>query len=472
VALQGRKERKVFMKKLLLIVAMLLTASQVMADVTITAVNEGTFALADGNRAATIRVDYSGTTNVRAFALDFNVDSNCNFQNIRSFKTGENNGVNNGYGIFPGRFRSFIQVLNGTDVNSTGANGRYGWADANYNPTPPWNDPGTTGTGIGFGAMIVEMGYLGATDANKPPSSGTLFRVDVNGYKFVGTAHLTIAADTMRGGVVDKDTNATTTATVTYTGVNIVFPCAPVAIPSILNDTMTDANAALAAAGFSVGTISYTCSPTYAVGRVMAQDSGSQCTSVPVNYTVSTGLCCTNIPTITTMLMVDANTAIRNAGLTGTISITYAASSTIAAGRVISQDTGCVASNATIHYVASWGCYTGPNLVQWQSVGSPSCWCASVNPRQCHGDADGQKQGKNNYWVSTQDLDVLSTAYNKTYAQITGQTKLENGVAVPLICADFDQLPQGKQNYRVSTADLTILTNNFNKNNLPAANCP
>ena len=43
VAPQGRKERKVFMKKVLLIVAMLLVVSPVMATVTITAVNEGTF---------------------------------------------------------------------------------------------------------------------------------------------------------------------------------------------------------------------------------------------------------------------------------------------------------------------------------------------------------------------------------------------------------------------------------------------
>ncbi|MHC4751747.1 MAG: hypothetical protein ACYTFW_17965 [Planctomycetota bacterium] len=35
-------------------------------------------------------------------------------------------------------------------------------------------------------------------------------------------------------------------------------------------------------------------------------------------------------------------------------------------------------------------CYTGPHYDQWLDVGTPVCWCANVNPRQCHGDANGQ----------------------------------------------------------------------------------
>ncbi|UCG69290.1 MAG: hypothetical protein JSV09_16185, partial [Thermoplasmata archaeon] len=78
-------------------------------------------------------------------------------------------------------------------------------------------------------------------------------------------------------------------------------------------------------------------------------------------------------------------------------------------------------------------------------LGKPTCWCANINPRQCHGDADGKSQGKKKYWVSTNDLDVLIAAWNKPFAQIKGQDV--NGV--PLICADFDHLPQGKKMYRV-----------------------
>jgi hypothetical protein len=112
--------------------------------------------------------------------------------------------------------------------------------------------------------------------------------------------------------------------------------------------------------------------------------------------------------------------------------------------------------------------YTGPYPEQWEAVGKPDCWCAEVNPRQCLGDADGASQGKTKYWVSTNDLDVLIGAWNKSFAQIDGQ----DVGGVPLICADFDQNPEGKKAYRVSTKDLDILIANWNQANSPAPDCP
>lgn len=112
--------------------------------------------------------------------------------------------------------------------------------------------------------------------------------------------------------------------------------------------------------------------------------------------------------------------------------------------------------------------YTVRYPAEWEAVGKPDCWVASINPRNCHGDADGASQGKTNYWVSTNDLDVLIEAWGKTFAQIDGQEK--NGT--PLICADFDNLGQGKSKYRVSTDDLDILTVNWQKANLPDPDCP
>jgi hypothetical protein len=106
--------------------------------------------------------------------------------------------------------------------------------------------------------------------------------------------------------------------------------------------------------------------------------------------------------------------------------------------------------------------YSGANPEQWVAVGKPLCWMSSVNPRQCHGDADGLAQGKQNYWVSTDDLEILIEAWNKPLESLTGNQ----------ICADFDHLPQGKQNFRVSTNDLDILVANWNQANSPAADCP
>lgn len=106
--------------------------------------------------------------------------------------------------------------------------------------------------------------------------------------------------------------------------------------------------------------------------------------------------------------------------------------------------------------------YTGPHPEQWQAVGMPDCWVSSINPRQCHGDADGTAQGKQNAWVSTNDLNILIDAWNKPLSALSSNQ----------ICADFDHLPQGKQQFRVSTNDLDILITNWNLENGPAADCP
>ncbi len=105
---------------------------------------------------------------------------------------------------------------------------------------------------------------------------------------------------------------------------------------------------------------------------------------------------------------------------------------------------------------------------EWQAVGRPDCWLASINPRQCHGDADGTSQSKQKFWVSTNDLDILIAAWNKTYDQIKDQ-KIGD---VPLICADFDHQAQGATKFRVSTNDLDILIANWQLSDRPAPDCP
>ncbi len=106
--------------------------------------------------------------------------------------------------------------------------------------------------------------------------------------------------------------------------------------------------------------------------------------------------------------------------------------------------------------------FSGLNSSQWELVGKPRCWVSSVNPRQCHGDADGLSQSANKYWVSTNDLDILIAAWNKPLNQLTGNQ----------ICADFDHLPQGQQQYRVSSNDLDILIANWQIADGPAPDCP
>jgi hypothetical protein len=114
-----------------------------------------------------------------------------------------------------------------------------------------------------------------------------------------------------------------------------------------------------------------------------------------------------------------------------------------------------------------WPIYEPP-LTHWEAVGRPDCWLAAINPRQCHGDADGKSEGKAKYWVSTGDLDVLIAAWNKSFAHIDGQAVGD----VPLICADFDHLPEGKKKFRVSINDLDILVANWQIADGPSPDCP
>jgi hypothetical protein len=106
-----------------------------------------------------------------------------------------------------------------------------------------------------------------------------------------------------------------------------------------------------------------------------------------------------------------------------------------------------------------------PDYNEWVELGEPICWRYR---RQCHGDADCKSQGKQKYWVSTNDLDILIAAWNKPFAEIDGKT-VDN---VPLICADFDHKAQGIEDYRVSSDDLDILIANWNTADKPDPNCP
>jgi hypothetical protein len=123
-------------------------------------------------------------------------------------------------------------------------------------------------------------------------------------------------------------------------------------------------------------------------------------------------------------------------------------------------------------------CYTGPEPTEWGAVGEPDCWCASVNPRQCHGDADGTGEGKlGDVWVATYDLAVFLEAWNKTEAQLglpsDPCTINVGGQDVKLICADFTHTGEGKLgDIRVATLDLGIFLANWNIAGKPDPNCP
>ena len=217
------------MRRILLIVAMLLVAVPAMAGVTIKArqLPVGFAGPPIEQQCCGVEVNFTSDSNgqVRAFALDINVDSNFIIRAIRDYNVGESSTVaprKRGYGIFPGSFRD---ILNPADPC---------WGDGNvadpYNPVAPVNDVDVNHLGLGTKAITVELGSLYSGDANKPDKNGMLFRIEVIPVKFGAIkGNLSIAVNTARGGVVDangdsfvKDVN------LTFTGCEVNYPdCYP-----------------------------------------------------------------------------------------------------------------------------------------------------------------------------------------------------------------------------------------------------
>jgi hypothetical protein len=113
---------------------------------------------------------------------------------------------------------------------------------------------------------------------------------------------------------------------------------------------------------------------------------------------------------------------------------------------------------------------------QWRAVGKPKCWLKFNTPRQCHGDADNAKQTIFNYWVASNDQQVVNAAWQLNYNNLldgNGNMKTVNvgGKDVPLICADFDHTTQTIFKYRVASNDQGIVNSNWQQKNLPAADC-
>jgi hypothetical protein len=409
------------MKKLILILAIALIASPVLAlDVALT--REGTTNVID--------LTYSGADGnnlPRAFALDLTFSTGAQFTGVvsGSYMTGESNQPHHkGYGIYPARI----------SIDSTGVVQNWGTPLADSNVSSP-ADPGAGGA-LPSGHMVLEFASLyydnpAAIDTNAPPTSGTLCKFTVN----AGAASnpvITMSDElTYRGGIVlEQGQQDLTAADKAFTYITQV----QVAPGKATNPT--PANAAT----------------QVSVTQVLSWTADTGATSHGVYFgTVSPGT------------FVGAQAGTSYAPPTMALNKTYywrideinGAGTTT--GDVWSFTTECFPNPGSAKYI------------EWTNVGKPSCWCALVQPRQCHGDADNKNETKNSYWVSSNDLTVLTTAWSKPYTSIKGLTGGTS--ATPLICADFTHSSETKNSYRVSSLDLTTLTTNWSKAGKPDPNC-
>ena len=133
-------------------------------------------------------------------------------------------------------------------------------------------------------------------------------------------------------------------------------------------------------------------------------------------------------------------------------------------GNVVMEDASEPAVLDLTEACATWDeCFpsTDPGYDDWVAHGKPLCWCYA---RQCHGDADGDRQGNDFFgwtYVSTDDLNVVIAAWqileppHAEAPNLNGIADVDGGM-----CADFDHDRQGNDFFgwmRVSTDDLAVL---------------
>ena len=188
------------MKKMFLVLALLIFATQAVAGT----VNLILIQDMNDQDARIAELYYSADANVSGFGLNITVaTADANIIDINNYFVGECDGSNKGFGIFPESFSTYIDA------------GNPDWQDSNYTPVAPNTAPGASGTGLGMGTIVVEMGAL-YEDGNQPATSGLLCKIQVD-----GDCNVTVTGDATRGNVVLEDANEASLVTTAATDIRI-----------------------------------------------------------------------------------------------------------------------------------------------------------------------------------------------------------------------------------------------------------
>lgn len=153
---------------------------------------------------------------VRAFALDVAVDRGT-IRGVSDYHRGESTAGARGYGVFPASFRDRLTVTGGTNVN---------WEAERYSPVAAAADaPSGTLPGLNSSGVTLEFGALWdpSVPAAVPGTSGTLCAIHLS-----KTASVSLAANSLRGGIVPASADAT---------IRAVFVGARVEASPVITDT-------------------------------------------------------------------------------------------------------------------------------------------------------------------------------------------------------------------------------------------
>jgi hypothetical protein len=176
----------------------------------------------DTNGLANINYQCTAAEVVRSFALDVTVDQG-QILGVTNYFRGPSTAAARGYGIFPAAFRDTIIVMSGTNAD---------WTSASYSPLAVVSDdPAGTLPGLNSSGVTLEFGALWEPNvaAAAPPASGTLCTLRLS-----QTAHVSVAANSSRGGILAAPSDVTITPQFTAA---LVGPA--IASATLLNGVIT-----------------------------------------------------------------------------------------------------------------------------------------------------------------------------------------------------------------------------------------
>jgi hypothetical protein len=315
------------MKKLILVLAIALIASPVMA------LNVYLEKQAGVNVVDVKYSDADAANLPRAFALTLNITGGTFDSFVAgSYKVGESTSSSKGFGIYP----ATIVIDSAGVVTNDGT------------PLAAAGDPGTAGTGFGTSSIILEFGslYDASVSGNAPLTSGTL--CSINYTKGTATDITMEDEDTYRGGLVLEDgTLGEVTASLTLGGTP----------PSPATNGTPVANVTTA---------------TGALTTDLGWTAGAGATSYDVYFgTIDPPPFASNVAGTS----FDTGTMVQ-----GKVYYAKVVAKNVdgeAAALAWSFNTDCLIGGA-----AGTGEYN-----KWVEYGKPSCWCFK---KQCRGDADGK----------------------------------------------------------------------------------
>jgi beta-lactam-binding protein with PASTA domain len=231
------------------------------------------------------------------------------------------------------------------------------------------------GTSVSLGSavnLVISSGPPPVTVPNVVGDAQAAATTAITGVGLVVGTVTTQSSSTIAAGKVISQSPASGTSVNSGSAVNLVISSGPppVTVPNVVGDTQAAATTAITGTGLVVGTVTTQFSSTIAAGKVISQSPVSG-TSVSlgsaVNLVISSGLPPVTVPNVVGDTQAAATTAITGVGLVvGTV--TTQSTSTVAAGKVISQSPASgtsVNSGSAVNLVISSGPppVTVPNVV-------------------------------------------------------------------------------------------------------------